>query len=380
MSFSRTLRSSSWVFWVSVSLALCELRQHFSCYRVVHAARAVIDRHFIREADVFGKVDVLDREVQICGRVGGQRYSCSPVCLAVRASVTRESVSNTAHGRQMTDPMRASITIATFAIVVMLCDGPRAAQADSPVGASSMVDRPAPSGYLVLPDVLDMIRVLPPAPRNGDARDVADRRIFRDTRKLLGTPRWDLASFDANLSTRQLLSDFACGLDIELTPEHVPVLTGVLQKAAGDAEQASAKLKDHYQRKRPYWIDKGAICRPRAELGQSLDYPSDHATVGWVWAMVLSQVAPEDATPIFERGRSIGESRIVCGVHNASAVEASRLLANATLTLIMATPEYQADLLLARQELAALRKQAHATPDPARCKIEAKLIAEPVVP
>jgi acid phosphatase (class A) len=74
-----------------------------------------------------------------------------------------------------------------------------------------------------------------------------------------------------------------------------------------------------------------------------------------------------------------GENRFVCGVHNASAVEASRLLANATLTLIMATPEYQADLLPAREELAALRSQAHATPDPARCAAEQKLIAVPVV-
>jgi acid phosphatase (class A) len=275
--------------------------------------------------------------------------------------------------------MRASFTVASFASVLIFCASASATRAATPTAVSATRDRPSPTGYIAA-DAIDILRVLPPAPRHGDARDEADRRIFRETRKLLGSPRWDMASADANLSTRQLLHHFACSLDIELTPAEVPTLTKMLQRAASDAEQATEKAKDHYQRKRPFWIDKGPVCRPRAELGMSFDYPSGQATSGWAWAMVLAQVTPENATQIFARGRAIGESRIVCGVHNASAVEASRLLVNAMLTLAMATPEYQADMLNARQELAALRRASHVNPELARCEIEAKLIAEPVVP
>ncbi len=135
--------------------------------------------------------------------------------------------------------------------------------------------------------------------------------------------------------------------------------------------------KDHFQRKRPFWIDKGDICRPRQELGDTYDYPSGHSTAGWSWALVLAQVAPDRATQIFARGRSIGESRVVCGVHNASAVEGGRYTADAVMTLVAATPEYHADLDSARAELAELRKTA-AKPDPASCATEAALVALPI--
>jgi acid phosphatase (class A) len=275
--------------------------------------------------------------------------------------------------------MRASRALTTIASTVLLCAWASATQAGSPAPASATLDPPVPSGYIAA-DALDILRILPPAPRNGDARDEADRRVFRETRKMLGSPRWDMASADADLSTPQLLHHFACSLDIELTPAEVPALTAMLQKAADDTGRATGKAKDYYQRKRPYWVDKGPICRPRAELGMTFDYPSGHATLGWAWAMVLAQVAPEQATLIFERGRVIGESRVVCGVHNASAVDASRLLVNAMLTLAMATPAYQADMVSARQELTALRSQPHVKPEPARCAAETKLMAVPVVP
>ncbi len=47
--------------------------------------------------------------------------------------------------------------------------------------------------------------------------------------------------------------------------------------------------------------------------------------------MVLAQIAPGRTVPILERGRAIGDSRVVCGVHNASAVEGARMLVGATM-------------------------------------------------
>lgn len=222
-----------------------------------------------------------------------------------------------------------------------------------------------------------MLRVMPPAPNKGDARDEADRRIFRETRALEGSARWHMASDDAELGPANLLRHFSCSLDIELTVQQAPRLVAMLQKATRDGAQAMLKAKDHYKRARPYFVDEGAICRPRNELGTSFDYPSGHTTAGWTWGMGLAQVAPERATAVLERGRSIGDSRVICGVHNASAVEAARLLTSATMALVMITPEYQADLAAARTELAALRNQPHSRPQPERCAQEARLISTP---
>lgn len=237
--------------------------------------------------------------------------------------------------------------------------------------------RPPPTGYLGA-NATEMLNVMPPAPKNGDVRDEADRRTFRETRALMGSARWRMAADDAELGSAAMLRHFSCSLGIELTPQQAPRMVAMLQKATRDGAQAMLKAKDLYQRQRPYRVQEGEICRPREELGASFDYPSGHTTAGWTWGMVLAQVAPERALPILTRGRSIGDSRIICGVHNASAVDAARLLTSATLAAAMATPEYQSDLIAARAELAGLRSQPHAEPDPARCEEEARLIATPL--
>ena len=231
-------------------------------------------------------------------------------------------------------------------------------------------------GY-VKTDAIDIVKVLPPAPVEGDTRYETDRLVFKETRTWEGSARWQMASDDAALAPPDLLRDFSCSVDVALTPGNAPMIMRVAQRAARDAGRQMTIAKDHFQRKRPFWIDKGDICRPRLELGDTYDYPSGHSTAGWSWALVLAQVAPDRATQIFARGRSIGESRVVCGVHNASAVEGGRYTADAVMTLVAATPEYHVDLDSARAELAELRKTA-AKPDPASCATEAALVALPI--
>ena len=81
---------------------------------------------------------------------------------------------------------------------------------------------------------------------------------------------------------------------------------------------------------------------------------------------------------IMARGRAYGESRIVCGVHNATAVEAGRMTSASTLAAVHAQAAFQADLALARAELAALRADP-ATPRPENCPAEAALVAQPIL-
>ncbi len=266
------------------------------------------------------------------------------------------------------------------ALVLVACAGPSARTNAPPAGGNAGLPASSPQmatastlpGYLA-PGALDIMTVLPPAPRAGEVRYENDRRVFRETRALEGSPRWAMASSDAELGDAALLRHFSCSLGIELTPAQAPRLITLLQRTSRDTSAAVGRAKDSYKRQRPFWIDAGNICRPREELGNSFDYPSGHATAGWTWAMVLTQVAPDHATALLARGRSYGESRIVCGVHNASAVEGGRLTATSVVTVAAATADYQQDLAAARTELAALRRAPHADPAPARCATEVAL-------
>ena len=247
------------------------------------------------------------------------------------------------------------------------------------LGFSSVVlaaEQAGPSGYLA-PDALDVLAILPPAPAPDDARGAADRAIFRATRALAGTPRWELATNDVKLAPTDMMRDYSCAVGVDLTPENAPRTAAIVRRAAFDTSRGTGIAKTFYKRERPFRYDAGPTCQPREELAHSYDYPSGHTTLGWTWALLLTKLAPDRVTPILARGRAFGESRIVCGVHNASAVEAGRLSATVTLAAMEQTRDFQFDLAAARAEIEKLRADAATPrPDAGQCAREAGLVAQ----
>lgn len=234
----------------------------------------------------------------------------------------------------------------------------------------------APSGYLATDD-FDVLAVLQPAPQEGDARYNADRTIFLATRKLIGTPRYVMATSDAQQGATNLMTDFSCAVGVALTPQNAPKTAALVQRASRDTGAETNRAKNFYKRLRPFQIDPGEICEDKVTLARSFDYPSGHTTAGWTWALVLAELAPAHATEILARGRAYGESRLICGAHNASAVQAGWLSASATMDVVKATAAYQADAAAAKAEMTALLANP-STPKPAACEAERALVAQKV--
>ncbi len=234
-----------------------------------------------------------------------------------------------------------------------------------------------PQGYLA-DGAFDVLPILPPAPTKGDARDKADRRIFRETRRMIGTPRYQLAASDVDYTQPAMMRDFSCALGISLTPDNAPRTKALVDRALIGTEAQTLRAKDFYKRQRPYQVDRGEICQAKADLGASYDYPSGHTTLGWTWAEVLVDLAPDRAVAIMARGRAFGDSRFICGAHNESAVEGGKIAAGATMTVVRTTTAYQADAAAARSELQALRRNP-AMPRPTGCETEAALVAQKVL-
>ena len=232
---------------------------------------------------------------------------------------------------------------------------------------------PAASGYLG-DRAPDTYRILPPAPAAGSIRDQADRATFLATRSLKDGPRWKLAQADVDEAA--IVADMSCALDMELTAQAAPRLTKVLTTMRHDVRAAVNRPKDIYKRQRPYLVDQGEICVDKTDsLAASPDYPSGHTTWGWSVGLVLAELVPDRSTEILARARSFGESRLVCGVHNMSAVESGRTNGAAVVAGLHGSPAFRADMDAARQELQALRKTAR-KPDPAACAAQAELIAK----
>jgi acid phosphatase (class A) len=240
--------------------------------------------------------------------------------------------------------------------------------------APSPVRHDPPQAYLSVEATPRMTDILPPAPSPGSARYEADRQVFRATRALEGSPRWQLATADVDGSIEATLADFSCAAGATLDAAHAPRLSHLLARLEYDVEQATAPAKQAWRRLRPFQIDPGPVCQPTDRLARSFDYPSGHATWGWTVGMLLAELAPDRASGLLQRGRAYADSRVVCGAHNLSAIGAGALTAAALLPALQASPAFREDMASAREELIRLR-QSPDRPAAARCEAERALTA-----
>ena len=89
--------------------------------------------------------------------------------------------------------------------------------------------------------------------------------------------------------------------------------------------------------------------------------------------LILSEIEPDRAEEILDRGRAFGESRIVCNHHWYSDVVWGRFMGAATVARLHADPTFRADLEAAKAEVAAIRaKNLAPTVD---CKAESSALA-----
>lgn len=234
-----------------------------------------------------------------------------------------------------------------------------------------------PDGVAFLPPgFLSLIDVVPPAPIAQESRGVADQEIFKLTRALKGSARWDMAIADAAVDTASMMRGFACAVRVVMTPQTAPRTAALLEKASRDAAREANELKGYYKKKPPFLLDSGETCASPPQ-GVEYGYPSDYATRGWTWGLVLGEAVDDRAAPIMARARAYGESRIVCGMASMSAVEAGHMVASATLAVVRTEPGYTTAMVAARAELAALRKTGTA-PSAQSCSAEEMLVSQPI--
>jgi acid phosphatase (class A) len=241
----------------------------------------------------------------------------------------------------------------------------------APVAAKPVPElRPGiPAGYLgrALPDSLAL---LPAPPTKGSAGFAQDQAVSRAARTLRGTPRYALASSDADLRFPHVANAFSCALGIPISQQDTPRLYLLLQRSLVDAGLATYAAKDHYKRTRPFVYYKEATCAPadEAQLRTDGSYPSGHTAISWTWALLLTELSPERADALLARGRAFGENRLICNAHWQSDVLEGRAVAAGAVATLHANADFTADMAAARTEIGRLRGSAVA---PTGCDVEA---------
>jgi acid phosphatase (class A) len=266
---------------------------------------------------------------------------------------------------------------ARFALVLALACGLAApALADNPAQAKVEAAPSAhPSGYLDHAHLPDAARFLQPPPGLGADAAQGDLYAYHHTRALDGSERWKLAQHDDDYDVGVVMADFDCALGARLTPAEAPRLAALLHKVQRDTSGVVGPAKRVYRRDRPIAGNDAPFCMDRKAYKGSYSYPSGHATMGMAFTLILAELAPDRANEIMARGRAHAESRVVCGAHWPTDIEAGRIAGAATVAALHADPAFRADLDAARAEMARLRARPEA-PDAAMCRIEDAAAAE----
>lgn len=230
-------------------------------------------------------------------------------------------------------------------------------------------------GYLAPTNLPDSLALIPPPPAPGSAAFALDVEVAQNTFALRDTPRFKLAAADFELNVPHFIEVFSCALNTQITKENAPYLYNLLSRAFADIGMSTYAAKNHYKRERPFQYNHEPIAVPGARdfLEHDPSYPSGHTALGWGYALILTEIAPDRANEILARGRAFGESRIVCNHHWYSDVVWGRYMGAATVARLHADPTFLADLEAAKGEYAALRAQG--VPPTGDCQAEAAALA-----
>jgi acid phosphatase (class A) len=129
----------------------------------------------------------------------------------------------------------------------------------------------------------------------------------------------------------------ALGLDMDKSTPHI---NAGLKDFLEPVDAVTSGIKLRYRRPRPF-ISHASIkpCLPRE---QGFSFPSGHSTWFRVAAELLADLVPERRARLLAVGSHGGNSRVLCGVHYPSDVEAGQRLGSAAAAQLLATSQWQA--------------------------------------
>jgi membrane-associated phospholipid phosphatase len=230
-------------------------------------------------------------------------------------------------------------------------------------------------GYLAATNLPNSLALIPPPPAPGSAAFALDVEVAQNTFALRDTPRFALAASDFELNVPHFVEVSSCALNTQITKENAPYLYNLLSRSFTDIGLSTYAAKNHYKRTRPFQYNHEPLAAPegRGFLEKDPSYPSGHSALGWGYALILTEIAPDRENEILARGRAFGESRIVCNHHWYSDVVWGRFMGAATVARLHADPTFLADLEAAKAEFAELR--AKGVPPAGDCQAEAAALA-----
>ena len=194
---------------------------------------------------------------------------------------------------------------------------------------------------------LDLTKFLAPPPANDSAQtktELAEILTIQVTR----TPEMVAR---AQADAEENVWRFADVLGPKFTKEALPKTDAFFARVAETEGAVVDPAKDVWKRPRPHLYSN--LVKPVVPLSKSGSYPSGHATVGTLMAIVLSNMVPEKRGELMARGWEYANNRVIGGIHYRSDIEAGRIAGSLIAEAIWSQADFAAEFAAAKAELRA---------------------------
>lgn len=211
--------------------------------------------------------------------------------------------------------------------------------------------------YLTTEQLPNLIKCLPAPPAFDSpefTNDIVQYAWGKQQRK--DPKRAAIAKGDAIwYSLDSLFHQFAVPFGLEVTPESTPEIYKLLTTAIYTIDQMRVAPKAYYKRQRPFErYDEPMLTGEEDALRGEGSYPSGHALRGQICALVMAQIAPENADTLLYRAHIYAQSRIIAGAHWQSDVDASKNGATIGYCVLQNCPAFIEQMKKAQKEYRTL--------------------------
>lgn len=140
-----------------------------------------------------------------------------------------------------------------------------------------------------------------------------------------------------------------------LTKNEIALSSKIYSQIFRDTDYFVNSVKSRFKRPRPF--QRSTEVRPCIPPHNSSSYPSGHAAISRIAALVLGQVFPEKSEALLVRADEVALDRVIGGVHHLIDIQAGQRLSDALYLQMTTKPAFQKVIQNLKADLAKGNKK-----------------------
>lgn len=203
--------------------------------------------------------------------------------------------------------------------------------------ASLISESGAFAAYLLAKEI-DLNQLIGSAPQANSPEDKKDLLQVENWQKKRSTAECARAQRVAHVNLAAAFGQ----PDGPLTAQQLKHWNSFFAEIKEEAEPIIDEGKNHWRRPRPFLAHSELHpCFTRKDKKVSYSFPSGHATLGRLYALVLAELDPTHRKIYLERGDQIAADRVLAGVHYPSDIEAGKKLGETIFKILESKAEFR---------------------------------------